>query len=209
MVVLNWYVSLLGAVAWPLSMLVIALLFRQEVKQALGRVGQFRYRDLEVTFRADLHQAETLARSIPESPSKSPILLEIDPGEAKTLGGHLIGDLSSSDASFEDREALEKLAARSPRKAIEEAWNVAGRALVRAAQALDDRRTKGLSHPDAAVRFLVDRGWLAGPEAFLVGLLRALKDRAARADEPPPSTDEARRYVDLALGVASRIASKS
>ncbi len=205
MAALDWYVSLLGAVAWPLSTLVIALLFRQDVKRALGRIGQFRYRDLEINFRAELHQAETLARSIPAPPPKDPVLLEIDPGETKPFGGPFVGNPSVSVVGSEDRERLVNLAKSSPREAVAGAWDVAAQALVRTAQALADRKMSGLLNADSALKFLVDRGWLTGPEAMLVGLLRTLKDRAGHQQETAPTADEARRYVGLVLDLATKI----
>ena len=198
--------TLFSTLAWPLASLAIALMFRKEVTLALGRVGRFKYRDLEVTFREDLRQAEELARSMPAPPVKGPIVLELDPGESKPLlVGRLIGDLTPPDAPPEGPESLLKLAASSPREAVERAWFVVGRALVRAARALGNRGDSGVSTPDLAARFLHDRGRLAGPEGLLVGLLRTLRDRAARTDQHPPTPDEARRFVDLALKTVSRI----
>ena len=71
--------------SWPLATLLIALIFRQDVGKALGRVGQFKYRDLELTFRDDLRQAEQLARAIPPPASKGSVVLEVAPDEAKEL----------------------------------------------------------------------------------------------------------------------------
>jgi hypothetical protein len=204
--------TLFGALAWPLATLAIALIFRRDLTLALGRVGQLKYRGLEVTFHEELRQAEEVARSIPSTASvpvpatlaapRAAIVLEAETGEGPPLVGHLIGGPSPST---EGREALVRLAAISPRDAVEGAWCVVGRALVRMATALGDRKALGLSNPDVAARFLVDRGRLAAPEAMLLGLLRTLRDRAAGLDQIPPSPDEARRFVDLALTFASKI----
>jgi len=196
---------LFGALAWPAATLAIALIFRNDVTRALGRVGQFKYHDLEVTFHEDLRQAEELARSIPASPAKGPIVLEIDPGECPPLVGQFIHDTPPPMAPPEDREALVKIAASSPREAVERAWGIVERSLDRLAASLGDRRIANRSNPDAVTRFLVDRGRLGVPEALLVGLLQTLRGRAASLDDRSPSPDEARRFVDLALGVASRI----
>jgi hypothetical protein len=203
---LDRFLTLFGPLAWPLATLLIALIFRRDVARALGRVGQFKYRDLEVSFREDLHQAEELARSIPAPPPRSSIMLEAETGEAKPLMGQLIGDISPPPPSPpEDREALLKLAARTPREAIEAAWGLVGRALVRVATAHGDLRAPVHANPDLAVRHLVDRGRLAGVEGMLVRLLRTLRDRSARLDQPSPSREEARRFVDLAWKLASRL----
>ena len=160
--VLEKYLILFGPVAWPLACLLIAMIFRRDVTNALGRVGRFKYRDLEVTFRDDLHQAEELARSIPAPLPKAPIVLEVDVDEAKPLVGRLIGETSTPSSSTPDkREALLELAARAPRDAVEAGWGLVGRALVRAAKASGDRRaSSGLANSDVAARYLVDRGRL-------------------------------------------------
>jgi hypothetical protein len=202
---LDRFLTLFGPLAWPLATLLIALIFRSDVTRALGRVGRFKYRDLEVSFREDLHQAEELARSIPAPPPSSPVVLEIETGEAKPLVGQLIGEISPPPSPLEGRETLLNLAARSPREAVETAWGLVGRALVRVAAAHGDFRASGHSNPDLAVRYLVDRGRLADVEVMLVRLLRTLRDRSARLDQPSPSRDEARRFVDLAWKMASRL----
>ena len=200
------FFTLFGPLAWPLASLIIALIFRKDVARALGRVGQFKYRDLEVTFRDDLHQAEALARSIPAAPARGPVVLEVETSEAKPLVGQLIVDASPAPLpSSEGRDALLKLAARSPREAVESAWGLVSRALVRVATARGDRRASGLSNPEIAARFLVERGRLAGVEGALVKLLRTLRDRSARLDQPSPSPDEARRFVELAWKMVSRL----
>ncbi len=208
MAALNWYVSLLGTVAWPLSTLGIALLFRQDVKRALGRIGQFRYRDLEVTFRAELQQAESLARSMPPAPPKQAAVLEIEPGGFVPLARPLLGDVTRPVAPLREREELMAKAARSPREAVAGAWDVVTEAIVRTAQSVAERGVSRLDDPDTALRYLVDRGWLTGAEAMLVGLLRSLHDRAASPDRTAPSVDEARRFVELSLEVAGRIERK-
>ena len=199
--------TLSAPLAWPLATLLIAVIFRHDLGRAMGRLGQLKYRDLEVTFRDDLHQAEELARSIPSPAPRAAIMLEVDVDEAKPLVGRLIGGTSTPPTMTpESRESLLDLAARAPREAVETAWGLVGRALVRSAKASGDRRASaGLANSDVAARYLVDRGRLTGVEGVLIRLLRTLRDRSARLDQPPPSPDEARRFVELATKMASRI----
>ena len=104
--------------------LVIALIFRRDVGQVLGRIGQVRYRDLELTFRDDLRQAEPLARSIPPpAATKAPVLLEVAPDEAKPLGGRLIVTPSAG----EGQPSAAELTGGSPREAVEVPGNVVRR----------------------------------------------------------------------------------
>jgi len=208
------FVSLMNALAWPVATLGIACLFRREIRAAMGRVGQFKYRDLEVTFREELRQAETLARALPTAAplmASSPggrVVLEAETSEPPELGGVILAEPkgpTGRPAPAIGRDALDRLAARSPRDAVLESWAAVGHALVKAAATLGDRRAPAPTRAEDAARFLVDRGWLAGPEARLVDRLRALRDRAADPHDPDPGPDEARRYVDLAWPLAARI----
>ncbi len=209
---MDQFLTSVTPLVWPLATLVIAALFRQDVSKALGRVGQFKYRDLELTFRDDLRQAEQLARSVAPPPTPTPtptkggsVVLEVAAEPAKELSGRLIVAPASSHEVEDDAESPLNLVDRSPREAVEAAWTILQTALARATSSLGDRRATGPTNPDIAARFLVSRGHLAGPEALLVGLLRTLRDRARRLDQPAPSAEDARRFVNLALPFASKI----
>jgi hypothetical protein len=200
MIALNGFVSLINAMAWPLATLGLALLFRNEVKSMIVRLGSVKYREVEVTFRDDLHQAEVLARSIPAKPK---VMLEIESGSsAPRLGGEIIGDLKPAGPIH---QGIDRLTSRSPRDAVLEAWAMVGQALIKSASALGDRRAPAPLRPEDAARYLIDRGWLAGPEAQLIVRLRMLRDRVANAREITLSADDARRFVELALPMVSRI----
>lgn len=177
--------TLYGPLVWPLATLLIALIFRKDVGQALGRVGQVKYRDLELTFREDLHQAEQLARSIPPPAEKGPVVLEVSVDGPEPLRGRLIAPPSGPEGSPSDRsDSPEDLAGRRPRQAVEAAWGLVSRAISK------HERASGRAHAGFAP---------------LVDLLQKLRDRASRPDQPPPSPDDARRFVALARRVAERI----
>lgn len=198
------FLILLDALTWPIATVVIALIFRLDVTRALGRVHQFKFRGIELTFREDLRHAEDLARSIPPLLTGEKIL-EIDLGEAKPLGGQLISRaFAHSTPSTEPREALIELAGRSPREAVEEAWGYVDRALIRVALTLGDRRITGHLDAETAVRSLLDRGCLTSAEGQLARLLRNLGDRA-RLDHNPPSVEDARGFVNLAIKFAPEV----
>ncbi len=173
------------ALAWPLVTLAIALIFRRDVTQALGRMGRFKYHDLEVTFRQDLRQAEELARKLPPASQSAKaddsVILELHPGQNQPL----IRRFSDVDSGGKQRQSLLKLAEQSPRQAIETAWAHVG-------ETLD----------------LVGAHRISPEESQLVALLRSLKIRVATIDHEPPTPDEARRFVELACPLISRIKSQ-
>ncbi|WP_435007286.1 hypothetical protein P12x_004620 [Tundrisphaera lichenicola] len=200
---LNDFVSMINALAWPTATLGLALLFREEVKSMLGRIGRVKYRDVEVTFREDLRQAESLARSIP---SQGRVILEADStGLVASPQGEIIGDRRPALARHPEQDRIERMAAQSPLDAMIEAWSVVGQSLMKAASNLGDRRAPAPLRPEDASRYLVDRGWLVGPEAHLVERLRMIRDRLVQGDLLTPTPDEARRFVNLAFPLASRI----
>jgi hypothetical protein len=173
------------ALAWPLVTLAIALIFRQDLAHALGRIGRLKYHDLEVTFQEELHQAEDLVRklpppSMPIKPNDS-IVLELSPGHEQPF----VRPLTAFDSHARDRQSLLRTAERSPRLAIDLAWNRVGQAIGRGG-----------------------RPRFNEAETRLVELLKTLRERALRLDRDSPSTDEARRFVELACQLTSRIESQ-
>jgi hypothetical protein len=202
---LDRFLMLFSPLVWPLATLTIALIFRRDVGQALGRIGQVKYRDLELTFRDDLRQAEQLARSIPPPAAKGTVVLEVATDEAKPLVGRLIVSPSPSEGLSAGAESPAGPAGRSPREAVEAAWGAVALTLARTSKAEGDRRAPASMNPTLAARSLVDRGRMAQAEGLLVGLLRTLRDRAVNPNLPSPSAEDARRFVDLASRVASRI----
>lgn len=106
----NLILPLCQTLAWPISAIAITLLFRREVRMAMGRLGQLRYQGLEISFREDLRQAETLASmgtSInanaglhSKSPSTQFGTLEIDPSQdVATSQMPLISPMSPLESS--------------------------------------------------------------------------------------------------------------
>ena len=121
------------------------MIFRREIGQASGRLGRVKYRDLELTFREDLRQAEALARTIPIANSggaSTPgrVLLEGDSTPGPTLGGAMIVAAMSTDTKTKGKPAPVP-ASPSPRESIFLAWDELGQALIQAAARLGGRRS--------------------------------------------------------------------
>ena len=224
MVAVTGLTALIDALAWPLAMLAISLLFRHEVRGILARLGQFKYAGLEMTFRDELRDAETLARAIP----RPEVHLDTAPGArvqwevAADSATELVGTLVSPEAltspsvvvaaptrdeSRPERRAvpLHRVWGNSPRAGVIETWGELQRGLLQAASHLGDRRAPAPVRVEGAVRFLVERGWISGVEGQLVERLRTLAEQVDRQDGPPVSRDDARRFVDLAVPLLGRI----
>ena len=224
MVAVDGLISLITALAWPLAVLAIPLIFRQEVRGILARLGQFKYAGLEMTFRDELRDAETLARAIPRAdvtldPTPATrVQFEVGEGEATELVGTLVSpDLPvlnsitvATPGRTDPRPApatppVHRIWGNSPRAGVLEFWDDLKRNLLRAATQLGDRRAPAPVQVEGAVQFLVSRGWISGVEGQLVERLRTLAELVEHPEGPPLSRDEARRFIDLAGPLVARI----
>ena len=178
MTLLDQFMKLVGPLAWPLATLIIALVFRRDVGQAMSRVGRVKYRDLELTFGEYLQHAEQMARSIPPA-DKGPIVFESASEGPELPVGRLISPVLARDAPPERPDQ----AGLGPRQVIQAAWSDVARAS-------KVRRRMASASPSLVA---------------LVDLLRSLRDRAAQIDQTPPSPEHARRFAELARSVALRI----
>ena len=192
----------------------------------LTRLGQVKYGGVEVNFRDDLHQAEALARAVPRGegaavPALAPakIHLEAAAGDPAELTGTLVGREASTATtvlvaagSKGERRAPRTLECyleacqASPRLGLLEAWDDLNRGLLQASTHLGDRRAPAPVRAEAAVRFLVDRGWLNGVEGQLIDRLRRISDLVAGRQGPPVILDDARRFVELVVPLIQRVA---
>lgn len=167
-----------NTLAWPITVIILALLFRSELRGVFRRLSHLKYRDLEAKFEKGLREVEENARGIlatTDMPQIRPQPHEYD---------RIIG-----------------LVEISPRAAITEAWREVELATAQAAAAAGidvEGRIAGTRH----IQQLVQRE-LAPPTIIPVyNQLRRLRNRAAHGAEFEVDTAEAERFADLALGIA-------
>src|ERR1051326_8664678 len=96
-------VQLVSAIAWPLTIIIIALLFRHEIRKTTSRLSSFSYKDMKAEFEHDLDKLERDVKDLPikESSTKPERI------EKETLNAY---------------ERLRRIADISPRAAVMEAW---------------------------------------------------------------------------------------
>ena len=97
--------ALVRALAWPVTVVLLVLLFRAEIKKLMSRLSEHKYRDVAARFSAELDIAEENAASTDLLTAKRP---KPKPESEKTYG-----ELS---------ELVDRLASESPRAAALEAW---------------------------------------------------------------------------------------
>lgn len=173
----GWASMLVQALAWPASAVIIAAIFRAEVRLVLERVVRLKYRDFEAQFHRELRQTEELVegaapKRLLDLPNEARrVIREVDPAPMRT---------GSTD----------------PRGLIESAWSELSAAADRAAG------TVGVDPAPA----LAARGAMSGLDLVLFDRLRWLHAEVARAVEWRPSPDAAARFAGLAKGLAARLA---
>lgn len=98
-------VELIGAIIWPVSIVFILYLYKEELVNIIERLQLLKYRNFEAQFRNELNEVESNTKKLNSKAKES---LE------KKQQGELV------DANYFDR--LRQLAELSPRGAILEAW---------------------------------------------------------------------------------------
>ena len=178
--VFGWVAMLLQAVAWPATVVVIAAMFRAEVRTLLDRLVHVKIQDVEAQFARDLRESEDLAVH-----AVGPRRILDYPGETRRV----IHELD------EQSKPIPVATARSPRAAFEGGW---------ASLALAADRATGTTGIDPS-RTLADNGILDGPSLVLLERLRQLHLQVARQDGWEPTADAADRFVNLAQALAAKI----
>ncbi len=175
--------AVLQSLAWPATAVLIAAMFRNEVRQVLERLVRLKYHDFEAQFRRDLNRSEDL--SAQAGPRR---LLDLPPGSRRVLH-----ELSGAPAAAPRPTA--GASGGDPRGVIESAWAD----LVATA----DRATG--STGDDPARPLADRGLLPGPALLLLDRLRAMRERLDVEPDWTPAADDAVRFAALAATVVARL----
>ncbi|MCP4325111.1 MAG: hypothetical protein GY787_25345 [Alteromonadales bacterium] len=172
-------VELIKALAWPSAVIWISYIFRSEVRQLLGRVSSFKYKDVEASFGKSLSEAEKSAESI-----KKPKVKE-------------------SDADLSQKEQLLRIADVSPRAAVVEAWTLIETA------AMKNGLTSGAALKRTNPKMILDHLSASGkfsPESIeLINQLRQIRNKASHLPDFAVSQSEAERYLDLAVKSAAVI----
>lgn len=173
---LGWTASVLGALAWPLAALTIALIFRRPLLTLLARLDELSWGDKSARFAQRLDRLESEAPPLPPEPETGPELV---------LSG--------------DHGRFLQLLDLSPNAAVLDAWSRVEDALT--ALAHDHQ----IASPDAAEasRALGRRGILPVRTLGMIGEMRALRNAAAH--NQPISVSDALRFRNLAKGVLNEI----
>ena len=184
-------VALVRALAWPVTVVLLVLLFRSELTKLMSRLSELKYRDVAAKFSDELDEAEESAASFDLLATKQP---KPKPESEKTYG--------------EISERVDQLASVSPRAAVLEAWRYLELATETAASTLG---MKSRPHTAAieVVRALVEQGMFNESALANYVRLRRMRNEAAHTKDFTLDATEARRYADLVLHMAYDLESAS
>ena len=184
---MNVLVELVKALAWPITILVIVLLFKRELSLLQGRLSEFRYGNFAAKFAEQLDKVEEDAsRSVVQTRELPP------PSESRAEQQNAI------------RDEILRIATVSPRAAVSEAWRHLELAMDSAAQSLGFDQRGAVSRP-RLIRLLAEQGLLDTEAVQLYESLRRMRNEAVHRREFDGSQPEAVRYADVALSLASHI----
>lgn len=186
MEVANLFVTLIEAIIWPVTILIIILVFRGQLSTTLMKLSKLRIKDIEVEFDKDLKDAE----------SKAEELQIVSPEEIRKIPEPIA--LSSP------YERLFQIAIISPRAAVTEAWRTIELYTMQAAKA-QGIQVGGAIAGIKTIRKLIEIGNLEEGIIQLYENLRRMRNKAAHAQEFEVDAEEAIRYVDIALSIANRL----
>jgi hypothetical protein len=216
--------AIVGALAWPLAVVVGVFVLREPLRSLLRRLSSYDGPVGKLTFGEQLEGIEELdsPSSRPERPPIRPIREpgadevegwdeveyegeERDSGSNHQDGGHSVGKIG------DQLDDIAKLAAISPPAAVLAAWRTLEASLVslyrRAGEPKADIRTshgRPLS-PLHIIQALSAEGVITRTLADVTSSLRHLRNEAVHKSDSTISEREALGYADLALSAASQL----
>lgn len=173
-------VSIIESLAWPLTVFGLVFLLRKPLKGLIPLVESFKYKDVEISFRKKLLEAQS---------------------DAKESG-------IKPEAPESEKENILKLAEISPSSAIIESWKeieICARERVEALGTGGGAFSK--SRQNRPIDYIELTGALVPSTARAIRELRNLRNQAAHSTKLDISRDSVIEYVTLSKAIAAQIRS--
>ena len=184
---LEFVAAVITATAWPVTVIVLAVLFRHPLGRVIATVSRFKMKDVELEFKREL---QAIAAAVPDAPL---------PDDATPQAEAAI------PAVPQEVKAVSEV---SPRAAIPLAWaeleSELRQAVFRTAKGAVDVPLHGFHKRIYALRA---KGMLDADTAESIDRLRELRNRVVHGDLSVSALSEsdAWRYAELAQRVAARL----
>jgi hypothetical protein len=175
----TFIVQLVGALAWPVTVLIIFLILRRQLLALIPMLTRLRFRDLELDFGRRVQELANEARQ-------------------------QLAPLNGAQEQDRMRENWLELAQISPRAVVLEAWLQLEKAAIEAARQNGlDLKSAELKTPLILGQALEDASILNGDTAGIYHQLRNLRNAAAHASDFAFTSESAIEYADLATRLTS------
>jgi hypothetical protein len=187
---MNWLefvAALVGALAWPVTLVVILYWFSRNLPSLFPFIDRLKYKDFEVHFRAEVKQIAAQFKIAPPA------------------------QLEKEDQPVDVWGQVFALAEVSPRSAILEAWlNVETWAIqrIQSLKKVPRDRLKSMA-PLRLGKLLEEANVLTSNQMVIFNKLRDLRNQAVHVSNAQFSTEDVVEYLDLARAMARAIRASS
>jgi hypothetical protein len=171
-------IELVKALAWPFSSIIIAILFRHELRTAASRLSSLSFKGLKADFKQEI---ENLAKDVEELPP---------PEQTMEISERTIPGTS-------DYETLFRIAEISPRAAILEAWRDI-EVITKQVTDILKISIRGQIAGVKAIRELVSKGIMPASSISVYERLRTIRSKAAHAPDYALDAEQSEDYLNLA-----------
>ncbi|HFD32537.1 MAG TPA: hypothetical protein ENJ28_07550 [Gammaproteobacteria bacterium] len=179
---LTFFSSIVNSLAWPVTVVVIIWLLKDNISRIFPFIQKFKYKDFEIEF----------SRSIRELSEKSESAIEHPPENLEYL-------VSPS------KDKLYLLAEVSPRSAILEAWLLVEMAAVEVIKKQGLISKHRMMGPLKIGQYLRKAQVLNEEQLEIYNKLRHLRNQAVHVADTSFNLDEVKEYIDLALSMAYQL----
>lgn len=207
---LEWSSAVIGSIAWPVALVVVALIFRGQINKLLKRIKGAKYGDAEVQFREELDKIEAQVSELPLAiePAAGDAVPEASLGPATAQQD---GSLSAQHPDDEpelvrvafQNEKFNEIAKLSPSAAVLNAWRDVERELKHSFKKSGLSNQEKMGPPFQIAMRLYKMGIIDKPTMDIINDLKNLRNTAAHVEEV--SIADAYRFETLAREVINRL----
>ena len=192
---LQFISAIVSALAWPTSVVILALLFRGSIGKLLPGLSRLKWKDLELEFKKELAGLTAAAREA-----------QLPPAPESQASGAAPRQIAGPEKTLESE--IEAVAEVSPRAAIPLAWAAVENELLEAVMRLAvSPDFPPNNSPIQNIRHLQHAGVLDADTVAVLEQMRRLRNRTVHGDleRAQLSREDALEYSRLAQGIISKL----
>lgn len=199
---LQWSSSVIGSIAWPISISVVALAYRGQIGQLLKRIRGAKYGAAEVSFSDELDKIEVQASGLLTRPVSDVTDTSIEAPQSTTYTSK-DGKQVPDDGFPELQDCFTEIAKLSPSAAVLDAWRNVELELERSFGRSGLSREKKRMPPIQLGMKLYEMGIIHQQTIDIIKELQSLRNSAAHSEEV--SMADAYRFKWLANNAINRL----